>query len=114
MEQSKPYLRHVRVSDLIEEELSKIMLKEVELQPNTLATITEVVVTKKLDQAKVYLSVIPSEQAEKIVETLNKRSKYLGALLLRKLNIRPLPQLNFIVDHGNENAADIEKALLDS
>ena len=114
MEQSKPYLRHVRVSDLIEEELSKIMLKEVELQPNTLATITEVVVTKKLDQAKVYLSVIPSEQSEKLVETLNKRSKYLGALLLRKLNIRPLPQLTFVEDHGNENAADIEKALLDS
>ena len=113
MEQNKPYLRHQRVSDLIEEELSKIILREVEFHPGVLLSITELSASKKLDQAKILVSVIPSTETEGAVKLLNKRAPYLAHKLLRKLNIRPLPQLNFIVDEGSEHASKIEKTLLD-
>lgn len=112
-QQNRPYLRHQRVESLIQEELSKIILKEVEFEPGMLVSITEVVVNKRLDYAKVYVSTIPEEKAEGAVALLKARTPYLGAILLRKLNIHPLPQLEFVHDKGSEHASVIEKALLD-
>ena len=52
--------RSERVGKLIREELSKMILREAEL--SALATITEVVVDKKLDGARVKVSVIPAKR----------------------------------------------------
>ncbi|MDP3980891.1 MAG: 30S ribosome-binding factor RbfA [Chlamydiota bacterium] len=110
---NKPYMRHERVDDLIEKELSLIIAKEVEFNPGVLVSITEVSVSKKLDRAEVYVSTLPDAKAEEAVRLLNSRVPFLQHLLLKKLNIRPLPDLHFIVDKGNVQAAIIEKALLE-
>jgi ribosome-binding factor A len=34
-------------------------------------------------------------------------------LLLRKINIKPMPRITFALDHGLENAAKVEKLLED-
>jgi ribosome-binding factor A len=103
--------RPLRVQKLIREELSKIMLRELEFS-GALVTITEVVVNKKLEAAKVKVSIFPAEAAEEVLKTLEKNTGKLQHLLLKKINIKPMPKILFEIDRGLENAAAVEKMLL--
>lgn len=103
--------RPLRVGKLIREELGALIQRNLEF-PGALVTITEVDVDKKLDHAKVLVSVIPSEKSEEALGELAKHRDELQYHLLRKINIKPMPYLQFTIDHGPENAARVEKALL--
>jgi ribosome-binding factor A len=101
--------RSERVGKLIREELSKMILREVELP--ALVTITEVEVDKKLDGARVKISVIPSKEDKNVLAILAAHVGHFQYLLLRKINIKPMPRIFFEIDHGFENAALVEKLL---
>lgn len=103
--------RPLRVSNLIRDELSNLLLREVET-PGALLTITEVIVDSKLDTAKVKVSVLPSEKAAMALSELKSKRGELQHLLNHKLNIKPMPRISFEIDHGPEKAAGIEKILL--
>lgn len=104
--------RKERIGSLIQEELSKILLREVEV-PGALISITEAEVMKKLNHAKVKVSVLPSEKGEKVMKQLTARAGHFQHELNRTMNIRPMPQIVFELDTGLEKAARIEKALLE-
>ncbi len=101
--------RSERVGKLIREELSKIMLREAEFP--ALVTITQVEVDKNLEGARVNVSVIPASGNDDVLAILNKQAGYFQHLLLRKINIKPMPRIFFAIDHGFENAATVEKLL---
>jgi ribosome-binding factor A len=103
--------RSERVGKLIREELSKMILREAELPMAALATITEVVVDKKLEGARVEVSVIPASGEEAVLKELTSKAGYFQHLLLKKINIKPMPRISFVIDHGFENAAKVEKLL---
>ncbi len=104
--------RPERVSKLIREELSKIMARELEF-PNALVTLTEVEVNKKMEIAKIGVSVIPSSKTDEALAILEHAAGDLQFRLNRTLNIKPMPRIHFAPDYGPENAARIEKKLLD-
>lgn len=104
--------RNLRVGNLIRDELAKIIMREMEF-PDTLVTITEVVVDPKLGGAAVKVSVLPSEKAEAVLGALSKKRGKFQHLLNNKLNIKPMPRIQFEIDHGLEKAARVEKILLD-
>lgn len=105
------FFRADRVSSVIREELGKLILREVEFG-GAIVTITEVEAHKKLDTATVYVSVFPSEQAPEAMRILGEATPRLQHLLLRKMNIKPMPRIEFRYDVGPEQAARVEKALL--
>lgn len=107
------FQRSERVSSLIHSELSKIILKEIEFSPGVLITVTSVEIDKKMDRAMVGITVLPGDIAEKVLGVLEIRAGYLQHLLLKKVNIKPMPRLMFCLDKGFENAAKIEKLLKD-
>ncbi len=103
--------RPERVSKLIREELSMIIARELNFN-GALATITEVVVDKHLGTARVMLSVIPSSKAAKALKVANADAGNLQYLLMKKIQIKPLPRIRFEIDRGPEHAANVEKLLL--
>jgi ribosome-binding factor A len=104
--------RNLRVANVIREELGKIILRELEF-PDAVVTITDVVIDPKLEGAAVRVSVLPSDKEDMAFKELEKHKLELQHLLSRTLNIRPMPHIRFEADHGLENAARVEKALLD-
>lgn len=106
------FFRSQRVSNLIREELSKIIFKELEFS-GAIFTITEVEVDKDLENAEVYFSVLPADQSERVLKILNKFRSRLHYLLMKKINIKPMPYIIFKIDYGPEKAAEIEKILLE-
>jgi len=105
------YQRHERVESLVRDQLNDLILRELEFD-GALVTVTEVEVQKDLDYSNIKVSAIPSEKSEEAVKLLNQNKKRLRHLLLRKINIKPMPELRFLVDVGMEKAAEVEKALL--
>ena len=104
--------RPERVQKLIREELSKIILKELEFG-DALATITEVEVDKNLGLARVMISVLPSSKEAQALSIARKAAGNLQYLLMKKINIKPMPKILFELDRGPRHAADVEKLLLD-
>lgn len=104
--------RSLRVASLIREELSIIVLRNMEF-PGALVTITEVHVDKKMDTARVRVSVIPSHKAGDALAALAEARGKLQHLLNQKLNIKPMPRILFEIDYRNEHAAAVEKILLE-
>lgn len=103
--------RPERVASLIREELALIIARELEFP--ALVTLTEVEVNKKLETAKVGVTVYPSEQDEECLAVLKRAQGEMQHLLNRKLNIKPMPRIDFFLDHGPENAARVEKKLME-
>lgn len=103
--------RPLRVANLIQEELGKLILREVNFG-NALVTITDVVIEHKLETATVKVSVIPEAKEGDALDLLNRSAGQLQYLLLRKINIYPMPRIHFEIDRGVENAAKVEKLLL--
>ncbi len=111
--------RSERVANLIKEELSKIISREIEFF-NCLMTITGVDVDSKLEKAIVNFSVLPSstgsgqaEKFEEVLKILEKNRRHLQYLLMKKINIKPMPEIEFRIDRGLEKAAEVEKILLE-
>ena len=111
MENTKPFKRKERVSELIRNELSTLIMRELEL--DAIMTIMRVEVTEKLTSAHVYVGILPSEKTKKVLDVLSKSAKFLERQLLRKINIKPMPELIFHIDKGSLNAAEVERALLE-
>lgn len=104
--------RPERVGSLIREELAKLIARELEFG-GALVTLTDVEIDKKLDTAKVGVTVFPSDKGEESLKILRQAQGELQWQLLRKINIKPMPHIYFFLDYGPENAARVEKALLD-
>lgn len=100
-----------RINALIQEELGKIIVKEVEFPPNTLATITGVKTSVDLANTSVYISVIPEAGGKRVVEILNKIVYGLQQILNKKLKMRPVPKIRFIEEKNAGQAARIEELL---
>lgn len=86
--------RPKRVSRLIKEELSKLLVKEIEI-PESLITITDVEVSNDLEKAIVKITVYPPQKSPEVLEILSKARGQLQFLLTRKLNIKPMPRIAF-------------------
>lgn len=106
--------RQIQIAGQIKEELSNIiMIKFNGLVPGRMVTVTNVTVTADLSIAKVWLSIFPSDDADKIVEEINKvKSKIrfeLGQAL--KNNLRKIPELIFYLDDSLDYMEKIDKLL---
>ena len=86
--------RPQRVSSLIKEELNKIILRELEFN-DAVMTIVEVDVSDKLEGAVVKFAVYPPHKGPDVLLRLVKRRDHLQFLLLRKINIKPMPKIIF-------------------
>ena len=106
------YQRHQRVESLIKEELNKIILRELEFD-GAIVTVTEVAVQKDLDYAEINVSVIPNEKSGGVLKLLNQNRRKLQHFLLKKINIKPMPEIRFQLDTGLARAAEIEKRFLE-
>ncbi len=100
-----------KVNSLIQEELSNILLREVEFPKNVLVTITRVETIINLSESKVYISTIPDNNIDEVFETLNRNIYDIQQCLNKRLNMRPIPKIVFKKEEKTEQADRIEGLL---
>jgi ribosome-binding factor A len=107
-------LRIQRIADRIREELSEMMLQDVQDPRLEGISITDVTVDRELAFAEVYVSAVEgSERAEEILQGLRHAGGFLRSELARRVELRTFPRLRFHWDPTPERAEHIEQ-LLDS
>lgn len=101
-----------RVGEQIKKELSLIIQSELKDPRIGFITVTGVEITNDLSQAKVYLSVLGSdEQKEETLKAIAKAKGFLRSELGRKISLRHTPELIFKFDSSIEYGSRIEKLL---
>ena len=86
--------RNLRLANLIQEELGKMILREIEFPKSTLVTIVEVEVINDLKQASIKLGVIPAAAAKEALDILERNKSFLQYSLMKKINIRSVRELS--------------------
>lgn len=103
--------RALKFDELIKKELGKIIFNFLETKPSVLVTITRVITNPNLFSSDVYISIYPSNEADKILKKINNSIYKIQQLLNKTLRVRPVPKIRFINDKNPEEAAEIEKLI---
>ena len=100
-----------QINELIKREMSRIFIREIETPEGSLITITHVETTSDLLQAKIWVSIFPIQQSKTVFKELLKKIGYLQGLLNRRLVLKPLPRIQFLLDQTEEKASQVEDIL---
>ena len=100
-----------RVNQLIQTELNRIILREVDFPKDVLVTITRAETSSNLIQARVYISVMPETKSRQVMGVLNKRIYSIQQELNKRLKMRPIPKIIFVEERITREAAKIEELL---
>lgn len=103
--------RILRVNSLIQEELSKIILRDFDFPIDILVTLTRVESTPNLIEAKAYVSVYPEEKSDEILRILGKSIYDIQHKINRTLRMRPIPKIIFVKEKNISEAGKIEELL---
>lgn len=106
--------RTERINDLLREEISDLLRREVkDPRVGGLVSVTEVDVSPDLRRAKVFVSVMGTEEEKaSTFRALSAAAHFLQRELRKRLTIRRTPELIFLADDSLERGARI-LALLD-
>ncbi|MBS0289322.1 MAG: 30S ribosome-binding factor RbfA [Proteobacteria bacterium] len=107
----RDFNRADRIADVIQKELASIIHQEMKDPRVAMLTVLDVKLSKDLAYAKIFISVIKEEEAQKTLETLNKAAGFLRALLAKRLQIRIMPQLTFVYDDTTIKANRLSKLI---
>lgn len=105
-------LRLQRINDRVRNELSEMLLKE--LQDPRLAgiSITDVKVDRELAYANIYVSAVEGQaRAQEVLDGLQHASSFIRRALAERINLRTFPRLRFYWDPTPERADHIERLL---
>jgi ribosome-binding factor A len=101
-----------RVNQLIKEEVSMLLQRELKDPRLGFVTVTEVDVTPDLKQARVYVSVLGSEERwVSSFQALQSARGFVWSWLRRHLDLRVTPEIVFRPDRSMEHAAHIQSLL---
>ena len=101
-----------RVNQLIKEEISLLLQRELKDPRLGFVSVTEVETSKDLRQAKVYVSVLGGdEQWKSSMAALTSARGFVRNWLRQHLDLRVIPELEFRPDHSMEHAARIQALL---
>ncbi len=101
----------VRFEQLLAEELSKIILREVDLESGALVTVTKTDVSADLRHATVFVTILPEDRRGTILDQLRKQHREFEYHLSDILKRGRSPQLSFEVDSGTLQGFAMESLL---
>ena len=101
-----------RVNQLIKEEISAVLQRQIKDPRLGFVTVTEVDTTADLKLARVYVSVLgPEDQWAKSFKALESARGFVWNWLRRHLDLRVTPDIAFRPDRSMEHAAHIQSLL---
>lgn len=105
-------LRVEKVQELIKQELSNMLLMDVKDPRIKNVTVTDVVLTRDMSQAKVYISIYgPKSEQEEVWMALEKAVGYMRTEIAKRIRLRFAPELILAKDSSLEYGAHIDTLL---
>ena len=106
-------LRIEKIQELMKQEISKIILQELKDPRIGFVTVTQVEVSRDLSLAKVYISIMGSEeQIEGSWKGLQSSLGFIRREVGHRIRLRITPELRFVLDKSLDYSDHIQKLLL--
>lgn len=106
-------LRVEKLQELIKQEMSKMLLKELKDPRIGFVTVTDVEMTGDLREAKIYVSIMGGEeQVQSSLEGLNSALGFIRREIGQRVRLRFTPEISFALDTSLDYGDHIQKLLL--
>ena len=111
----KNSIKNTRINGEVQRELSNIIRNEIkDPRINPMTSVVSVEVAPDLKQAKVYISVLGSEESAKdTIRGLKSAASFIRGQLAKNLNLRNTPEIHFILDQSIEYGVNMSKLIDD-
>ena len=97
-----------KINDLIRDNLSRIISKNLLLKADVLVSIIKVDTSKDLRYARVFISVFPEDQQDYLKKTLFKEIYRIQGLLNKTLNLKIFPRIELVIDTTQQQVSRLE------
>jgi ribosome-binding factor A len=105
-------IRLQRIADRIREELSEILIREIQDPRLQQIYVTDVKVDRELAYADIYVSAVEGvSRSRDVLAGLESATGFLRRILAERVELRTFPRLRFHWDMTPENADRIERVL---
>ena len=106
-------IRPERVANAMRREIADILANELrDPRVTGLVSVTDVEVNDDLSLARVFISVLGSQQgADAVIAALGHATPYVRRLLARRIGLREMPEVRFLLDTSIERGARVEELL---
>jgi len=111
----KEFGRSARVSSQMQKELASILQRDIDDSRLGFITINEVIVSKDLAAAKIYFTVLNSDDLGKKnhIKWLNELAPMIRHLLAKKMQLRHISELKFLYDDSFDTGMRVSELLSD-
>jgi len=100
-----------RLNSSIQREVSIILKNDVRDKQIKFVTVTAVKTAGDMSSAKIYVTVLDQTKKEEIMSSLQNAKGFVRSSLASKLNMRHVPDLEFVYDESIEYGMNIEQKL---
>ena len=107
----QPYKRSQRLNILLREEIADIIMRRVKAPRLGFVTITDVSLSEDLKIARVYVSVLNSDERAIVIEILNGAKGLIRSEVAKRVRSKFIPTLEFWIDESIEQGFKIDKLL---
>ena len=109
---TRDFSRTLRVADQIQRELADLLQNEIKDPRINQITLTGVEVSRDYAYAKVYYTTLVDQEKNTLVEKgLDNAVGFLRSSLSKRINLRQVPQLQFVYDKSVERGAYLSKLI---
>ncbi len=107
--------RQLQIGENIKRIMSDIFLRDDILNvPGSLITVLEADVSPDAKNVKIFIDIFGNEKIhEKIVEKLNEAAPHFRYQMAKKITLRVVPEITFILDKTQKNAMNLEALIED-
>jgi ribosome-binding factor A len=105
--------RQLQIGENIKRNMSEIFLREDILTvPGSYITILEADVSPDAKNARIYIDIFGNDAVhQKIVTKLNEMAPYFRHLMAKKVMLRVVPEITFVLDRTQKKALDLESLI---
>jgi len=104
-------LRMEKVNRQIQRLVMEIIQKEIDDPDMDFLSITHVETTKDLQESRIYYSLLNEEKIIKAKEVFSRMRGFIRGALAKKIRLKVLPQLHFVLDDSIKYSVDIYKRI---
>ncbi|HIU22362.1 MAG TPA: 30S ribosome-binding factor RbfA [Candidatus Fimihabitans intestinipullorum] len=97
-----------RIASMLEKEISYILMTEVKDPDIKFVTVTNVKLASDLGYAKVYVTVLDQNKKDETLRSLKAARGFIRRELANRVEIRHIPELDFVYDESIEYGKKIE------
>jgi ribosome-binding factor A len=104
--------RSLKLAELLREEISKIMLQEMKNPKIRMASVTRVLVSPDMKNARIYLNILSdSKERAAVLEAIEHAKTFIRYQVGQRVMLRVVPELRFFYDDTLDYVASIDELL---